>query len=155
MGQWRSLPSKETKKLFLLKLATARMDLLAHLMLHPPCFLETLWLQWNPPTLWTIPQFPLLSTFSECEHLPSILNSLLFLSPHQLSQYMQSPGTSVSSSCPLQNSCPAFSTLYNIFSPGRLACMSHSASNTDPVISLNQFIFLILSVHDIVILLVV
>lgn len=77
MGQWRSLPSKEVS------LETShyqlRLGLLACFILHPPCFLKTLWLQGNPPTLWTIPVSSVDGPFSDWEHSPCILNSL-FLS---------------------------------------------------------------------------
>lgn len=128
MGQWRSLPSKETQKLFLWKLATTRLGLLARLILHPPCFLETLYLQWNPPTLWTIPVCSVDCPFSDWEiPLPSLI--LFSFSLHTNFPNMCNLQAPVSSSCPLQNSCPALSTLYNIFSLGRLACLFHSASN--------------------------
>lgn len=78
MCRWRSLPSKETKKLFLLKLPTTRMDLLAHFVLHPPCFLETLWLRWNPPAIWTIPHLTALSQSMNIP-LPSLI---LFFTLH-------------------------------------------------------------------------
>lgn len=128
MGQWRSLPSKETQKLFLWKLATTRLGLLACLILHPSCFLKTF--GFSGTLLPSGPfQFPLLTALSQTGNIPLRSLILFFFSLHTNFPNMCNLQAPVSSSCPLQNSCPAFSTLYNIFALGRLACLSHSASN--------------------------
>lgn len=118
MGKWRSLPSTETRRLILLRPPTTRMGRLALLMLHPPCFSETV--GFSRPLLPSGPSRSLFF-FSLHTHFPNI--------------HTQSTSIFSSSSCPLWNSYPALSTLCQIVSPGRPACMSHSASNTYPVIS--------------------
>lgn len=104
MGQWWLLSSKETKKLFLLKLPITRTHLIAYFRSSSSLLFGNPLASWEPSYPSDHPAVPSVDyTSLECGHPSSVLNSLLFLSPHHLSQCthsLQKPSSQLSPEFP-------------------------------------------------------